>query len=247
MPPVLIACAHGTSNPAGRRAIDALRHEVARLRPGTEVLEAYVDVQEPALPDVVAALPAGRPVVVVPLLLSAGYHTSVDIRQTVASRPATCAAEPLGPDERLAALLQERLAESGAANDDAVVLAAAGSSLTAAAGAVAELAGMLRKLRSGPVTAGFGASAKPSVAEAVAAARQESATAGSAGVGSARVAVASYLLAPGFFHDKLADAGADIVTGPLLPHPVLAQLVLDRYDAAVAANFTRDSFITGSA
>ena len=234
MPPVLIACAHGTSNPAGRRAIDALRREVARLRPETEVLEAYVDVQEPALPDVVAALPAGRRAVVVPLLLSAGYHTSVDIRQAVESRPGTCAAEPLGPDKRLAALLQERLTESGAANDDAVVLAAAGSSLTAAAGAVAELAGMLRKLRSGPVTAGFGASARPSVAEAVAAARQESGQAG-----SARVVVASYLLAPGFFHDKLAGAGADIVTGPLLPHPVLAQLVLDRYDAAVAANFTR--------
>ncbi|NMR29575.1 sirohydrochlorin chelatase [Crystallibacter degradans] len=239
MPPVLIACAHGTSNPAGRRAIDALRHEVARLRPGTEVLEAYVDVQEPALPDVVAALPAGRRAVVVPLLLSVGYHTSVDISQAVASRPDTCAAEPLGPDARLAALLQERLVESGAANDDAVVLAAAGSSLAAATGAVAELAGMLRKLRSGPVTAGFGASARPSVAEAVAAARQGSAKAESAGVGSARVVVASYLLAPGFFHDKLAGAGANIVTGPLLPHPVLARLVLDRYDAAVAANFTR--------
>jgi sirohydrochlorin ferrochelatase len=204
------------------------------MRPGTEVLEAYVDVQEPALPDVVAALPPGRPAVVVPLLLSAGYHTSVDIRQAVAGRPATCAAEPLGPDERLAGLLQERLAESGAANDDAVVLAAAGSSLTAAAGAVAELAGMLRRLRSGPVTVGFGASARPSVAEAVAAARQE----------SARVVVASYLLAPGFFHDKLAGAGADIVTRPLLPHPVLAQLVLDRYDAAVAANFAPGAPVT---
>ncbi|HEX2248528.1 MAG TPA: CbiX/SirB N-terminal domain-containing protein, partial [Arthrobacter sp.] len=228
------ACAHGTSNVMGRHAIDAHRHEVARLRPGTEVIEAYVDVQEPALPDVVAALPPGRPAVVVPLLLSAGYHTSVDIRQAVAGRPATCAAEPLGPDERLAGLLQERLAESGAANDDAVVLAAAGSSLTAAAGAVAELAGMLHRLRSGPVTVGFGASARPSVAEAVAAARQE----------SARVAVASFLLAPGFFHDKLAGAGADIVTRPLLPHPVLAQLVLDRYDAAVAANFAPGAPVT---
>jgi sirohydrochlorin ferrochelatase len=51
----------------------------------------------------------------------------------------------------------------------------------------------------------------------------------------ARVVIASYLLAPGFFHDQLAKAGADAVTAPLLPAPVIAQIVLDRYDAALAA------------
>jgi hypothetical protein len=48
------------------------------------------------------------------------------------------------------------------------------------------------------------------------------------------VVIASYLLAPGFFHDQLAKAGADVVTEPLLPSPVLADIALDRYDAAVA-------------
>ena len=46
--------------------------------------------------------------------------------------------------------------------------------------------------------------------------------------------IASYLLAPGFFHDQLAKAGADVVTQPLLPSPTLAEIALDRYDAAVA-------------
>ena len=47
---------------------------------------------------------------------------------------------------------------------------------------------------------------------------------------------ASYLLAPGFFHDQLAKAGADLVTAPLLPSPVLAEIALERYDAALAAH-----------
>jgi hypothetical protein len=46
--------------------------------------------------------------------------------------------------------------------------------------------------------------------------------------------IASYLLAPGFFHDQLAKAGADLVTEPLLPSEVLAEIALDRFDAAVA-------------
>ena len=45
--------------------------------------------------------------------------------------------------------------------------------------------------------------------------------------------MASYLLAPGFFHDQLAKAGADLVTEPLMPS-VLAEIALERYDAALA-------------
>ena len=45
--------------------------------------------------------------------------------------------------------------------------------------------------------------------------------------------VAAYLLAPGHFHDKLAGAGADLVTAPLLPDDRIAAVLLDRYDAAL--------------
>ena len=64
----------------------------------------------------------------VPLLLSVGYHVKVDIARAVKSRPETRAAAPLGPDPRLAALLDQRLREAGVTDNDAVVLAAAGSS-----------------------------------------------------------------------------------------------------------------------
>jgi len=53
--------------------------------------------------------------------------------------------------------------------------------------------------------------------------------------GAERVVVASYLLAPGHFHDKLADSGADAVTAPLLPDGRIAAVLLDRYDGARTA------------
>ncbi|PNH85501.1 sirohydrochlorin chelatase [Arthrobacter sp. AFG20] len=259
--PILIACAHGTSNAQGAAEVNALRDAIAALRPGLDVREAYVDVQQPDLVDVVAGLPedqiAGAPqtaggpgaaaasAVVVPLLLSVGYHVKVDIAKAVKSRPGTAAAAPLGPDPRLAALLDQRLREAGVTDNDAIVLAAAGSSNPNAAVSVEELAEQLRALRSNRIVPAYGASAKPSVPEAVAMLREEAA--GGAGAGESaggvsvggRVVVASYLLAPGFFHDQLAKAGADLVTEPLLPSPVLAEIALERYDAALAAHAVR--------
>jgi sirohydrochlorin ferrochelatase len=257
--PIMIACAHGTSNAQGAAEVNALRDAIAALRPGLDVREAYVDVQQPDLVDVVAGLPGapGAPgggggdaadggpaasAVVVPLLLSVGYHVKVDIARAVKSRPGTLAAAPLGPDPRLAALLDQRLREAGVTDNDAIVLAAAGSSNPNAAVSVEKLAGQLGALRSNRIVAAYGASAKPSVPEAVAMLREEAA--GGAGAGESagavdlggRVVVASYLLAPGFFHDQLAKAGADLVTAPLLPSPVLAEIALERYDAALAAH-----------
>jgi sirohydrochlorin ferrochelatase len=248
--PILIACAHGTSSPSGAAEVDALRDGIAALRAGLDVREAYVDVQDPELPSVVEHLPAGESAVVVPLLLSVGYHVKVDIARAVRSRPDTLAAAPLGPDPRLAALLDQRLREAGATDNDAVILAAAGSSNARASLNVEELAGALRALRPNRIVAAYGASARPSVPEAVAMLREEAAggagagqSAGAVAVGG-RVVIASYLLAPGFFHDQLAKAGADLVTEPLLPSPVLAEIALERYDAALAAS--ADSVRRGS-
>ncbi len=224
-PPVLIACAHGTDNVRGRREIDAVRTELQALRPDVQVLEAYVDVQHPDLVDVIASIPEGHQAVIVPLLLSVGYHVKVDIARAAASRPGTVAALPLGPDPRLAHVLQARLTEAGVADGTAVVLAAAGSSDACASVDVAEVRAVLAELRTGPVLAGFGSKAAPSVPDAVIASRSDT--------GGPQVAVASYLLAPGYFHDQLAKAGADVVSAPLLPSPVIAEIALSRYDEAV--------------
>lgn len=220
---VMIACAHGTNNEEGQRRINALRAEIATLRPGLSVVEAYVDVQEPALPDVVAGLAPGVWAVVVPLLLTVGFHVQVDIAEAVASRPDTLGAAPLGPDPRLAKLLDERLGDLP--EGWGIVLAAAGSSRPEAAENIEVLAADLAVRRPERVLAAYGASARPSVPEAIAALR--------AG-GAAGVAVASYLLAPGYFHDQLSLAGADMVAPPLLPSSLLAELALEHFDAALS-------------
>jgi sirohydrochlorin ferrochelatase len=226
-PPVLIACAHGTRNPTGRRLIAELALAARDLRPGLVTTAAFVDVQPPTVVDVVASLSAqGRAAVVVPLLLSGGYHVHVDIAGAVAGHSGAVPARPLGPDPRLVAVLRDRLVEAGADAGDAltaVVLAAAGSSDPRSVADVEDTAALLQRSWAGAVTTGYGAAAQPTVADAVLAARR---------AGAVRVVVASYLLAPGHFHDKLGGAGADAVTAPLLPDERIAAVLLDRYDAA---------------
>lgn len=225
--PVLVACGHGTRSAAGRRALARLRLDVAALRPGLEVRAASVDVQQPAVRDVVDKLTgAGRRCVVVPLLLAAGYHVRVDVAQAVAAGGglATSAAA-LAPDPLIVDVLAERLAAVGSAGDGgAVVLGAAGSTDPAAVRDVEQVAADLGRRLGRPVTTGFLAAATPTVAEAVAAARRH----------GRPVTIATFLLSPGLFADRLADAGADRITAPMAPHPRLAELVLQRYDDALA-------------
>lgn len=110
----LIACSHGTRFPEGQAVITALVDEVRRVLPGIRVLPAFVDVEEPSIDDVVAGLDAEETAVVVPLLLSRGFHTGVDIARAAESRPGVVAAAALGPHELLAQVLVSRLAEVGA-------------------------------------------------------------------------------------------------------------------------------------
>ena len=131
--PVLLACAHGTRSPAGRTAVARLVGAVAAALPGVEVVPTWVDVQTPDLAARTVEH-AGRPVVVVPLLLSAGYHVYVDVARAVAADELHRVGPALGPDRALARLLARRVHEacerSGAplGERDAVLLAAAGSS-----------------------------------------------------------------------------------------------------------------------
>ena len=226
--PVLVACAHGTRNPTGRRLIAELALAARDLRPGLQTTAAFVDVQPPTVGDVVAGLAAeGTPAVVVPVLLSGGFHVHVDIAGAVDAHPGTLSARALGPDLRLVDVLLTRLRDAGADPEDpttAVVVAAAGSSDPRATADVEDTADLLQRSWAGPVTTGYGSAAQPTVPDAIATARA---------AGAERVVVAAYLLAPGFFHDKLADAGADLVTAPLLPDERIAAVLLDRYDAAV--------------
>lgn len=227
--PVLIACAHGTRNAEGQAAIRRVMAEIETLRPGLRVVEAYVDVQEPELGGVVESLPDGTAAVVVPLLLSTGFHIKVDVPKAIKSRPEVVAARPLGPDPRLAELLAAHLRAAGLQENDGVLLAAAGSSLPDGSVDSEEQGRLLGELLPNKVRVAYGASAQPTVPDGVASLRAELAADG----GTGRVFIASYLLATGYFHDQLAKAGADVVAAPLLPSPVLAEIALERYDAVL--------------
>ncbi|HEY9425232.1 MAG TPA: CbiX/SirB N-terminal domain-containing protein, partial [Microterricola sp.] len=128
--PALVGISHGTSSPDGQAAVGALMDRVAAAHPELTVARGFVDVERPNPEETLAGLPDRRRAIVVPLLLSAGYHVHVDLSDAVAAeteRPVTLAAA-LGPDDRLVALLQHRLEQAGLEHDDVLILAAAGSS-----------------------------------------------------------------------------------------------------------------------
>ena len=120
--------AHGSSDPrAGSAIADLLALARARAGPpgrsGLDARAAFLGHAAPALPQVLAALHgAGRHrVVVLPLLLTAAYHSGTDIpgalREAQAAFPQLSIAygEPLGPHPALLHALERRLAEADGA------------------------------------------------------------------------------------------------------------------------------------
>lgn len=208
----LVTVAHGTRNLDGNQVSRALA-AAASARLGVTATAAFVELSEPLFADVVARLE--RPAVVVPLLLSTGFHVRVDLPDAVsrASAPVTLGA-PLGPDPLLARAQAARLVEAGATPGQRVVLVAAGSTDEAATsdqlGAVALLARAWR----GPVELATLSGHGPRPAEVV----------------RPGDAVSPYLLSPGFFHDRLRRESPEgaIVAEVIGAHPLVVDLVVER-------------------
>ncbi len=228
---VLVLPSHGTGDAVGQAAIRELVDAVA-ARVDVPVLDCFVDVQQPDVPTTLALAPGVTPLVIVPLLLSTGYHVRVDVTEAalkVAPRQ-TVITPALGPDDRLVDLLELRLREAGFRDTDEVVLAAAGSSDPDAVTDCRAVAAALGRRLGREVTVGFLASAEPRLDAAISATRDAHP--------ESRVAVATYLLAPGYFARLAAAADAGLVTAPLLradgpPPAELVDLVIDRYSQAV--------------
>ena len=222
MTATLIACAHGTHSHAGRATIDALRSRIALLLPDVTVAEAYVDVQEPAVDAVVEARGSGE-AVIVPLLLSTGFHTVVYLPRAAGDYVAV--ARPLGPHPLLADVLIDRVRAAGAVSTWPLVIAAAGSSDARAAVDVEATRALVAQAWDGPVTVGYVSAMSPRVGDAVARARGD----------GGPVAVATYLLAPGYFADLVAQAGGDLTGAPLGDDARVAEVARQRYVAAVGS------------
>ncbi|MFG3204933.1 sirohydrochlorin chelatase [Streptomyces sp. NPDC048192] len=231
--PALVLVAHGSRDPRALETVQALAERVRELRPAVPVRLGHIELNEPLLPDTLAAL-GDTSAVLVPLLLSRGYHVKRDIPELAAAAPArTRRAAPLGPHPLLAEALYDRLVEAGwpTAMDaatrraSAVVLAAAGSRDPDSATDTRRTARLLADRLGVPVVPAYASAATPAVPTAVRALTAR---------GRHRVAVASYFTAPGRFATQCADAAPWTASAPLGTHPAMARLVLHRYDEARA-------------
>lgn len=236
---VLIGVAHGSKDPRAAATISSLMSLVERRLGGAvDVRAAYLGHAAPSLPRVLGAVQDGDDVTVLPLLLTDAYHSKVDLPRLL---PRTARyGQPLGPHPLLITALERRLAEAGVTPDPgtSVVLAAAGSSDPAANAVIRGMArAWQRSARWRTVVPAFASAASPTPAEAVAALRRDDKSRGGTGrSGTGKVVVATYLLAPGFFADRIRDtslaAGATAVSAVLGAAAEVADVLADRYAEA---------------
>jgi sirohydrochlorin ferrochelatase len=255
--PVLLAVAHGSRDPRHAKTLRALAGRVRARRPGLRVEIAFLDFDVPSVQGVLTALASevrragpgearvAREVVAVPLLLSRAFHARADIPALLRQSPPELLIEQaavLGPAPPLSRALERRLYEAGLTPGDksstGLVLASAGTSDPEANAVIAEIAREWR--RTGwcavrPAFASLPADEPPAVGGSGAVG------AGTAwavrrlrALGCARVAVACYVLAPGFLTDRIARgaARADLVAPVLGDAPEVVETVLHRFDQA---------------
>ncbi|MEU8032077.1 sirohydrochlorin chelatase [Streptomyces sp. NPDC049099] len=238
VPPVLVVVAHGSRDPRHAATVHALVERVRSLRPGLRVETGFLDFNVPSVQGVLESLAAEgvRDVVALPLLLTRAFHAKADIPAVLRDAPPRLRirqADVLGPSPLLLTALERRLYEAGLTPADksstGVVLASAGSSDPEAIAVIADIArewwhtgwcAVRPAFASAGSRAGF-----PRTEDAVAELRA---------LGCERVAVAPYVLAPGFLPDRIARgaAGADVLADVLGPAPEVARALLERHDAA---------------
>jgi sirohydrochlorin ferrochelatase len=233
----LIAVAHGSRDPRAAATINELLSRVrSRCRDRLDVRAAFLDHCAPSLPQVLGSVDA---CVVVPLLLTAAYHSKSDIpAQLAVGAPSGLdvrLADTLGPHPLLLAALERRVREAGdfTRAQTSVVLAAAGSSDPAANASVTAVAAQWQAQGGWKrVTPAYASAAGPRPDEAVRSLTRD----------GGPVVVASYLLAPGHFADKIRGtalaAGAAVVSAVLGDAPEVAGVIMDRYQAAARAELT---------
>ena len=206
------------------------------LHPGLPVEAAFLDHNGPDLATVVGRLAQGgrREIVVVPLFLTSAYHARVDspaVLDRVHERHPDISlrlADVVGSVPLLLTALDERLDDAlrsfRTIIPDALVLASAGSSDTAANLAISKLARLWGRRHDLPAGVAFASTVSPSAADAVRRWRR---------AGCRRVVVGSMFIAPGMLPDRVRglalQAGAIAVTDPLGAHVQLCKVILDRY------------------
>ena len=235
--PIVLA-AHGSRDPASAATIGRLAAAVGRRWPAP-VLAAFLDFDQPSIPDALRGLPTGLTPVVVPALLTSAYHRRVDLPLVLASTDTqTRLTSVLGPeaptdrpDPLLVAALRRRLSELDTPVGG-LVLIAAGTSDPDARSTVDVVAAEMGRQLNVACTVGYASASAPSAAEAVEAVRA---------TGARRIAAAAYFLAPGrLYSAAAASARAGGVVGVAEPLGSAAELVRLVLARATAANHQLD-------
>jgi sirohydrochlorin ferrochelatase len=139
---VLHGVAHGSKDPRAAATVSGLMALVrSRLPLNVDVRTAYLGHAAPAVGQVLASLPAGQRVTVLPLLLTEAYHSKTDLPRALAGHDVSYGAT-LGPHPLLLQALERRLGPDVTEDPGrtAVVLAAAGSSDPRANATISQLA-----------------------------------------------------------------------------------------------------------
>lgn len=218
----LVTVAHGTRHSTGNLVARSITAQASRRLGGVPHTTSYVELCRPLFADVMAT---GEPSLVVPLLLSTGYHVRNDLPAALNS--SSVLARPLGPHPLLAEAMCLRLRGAGARVEQPVVLVAAGST-DPLVDLDLEAARMLLQRRWG---------APVHLATLTARGRRLAEVLPEAGAGAA---VAPYLLAPGHFADRVTTEARGLGVTTVAPvigdHPLVAELVAGRYLALTSRN-----------
>ena len=223
--PRLVTVAHGTR----KRPANAVAEQTTRLaaqRLGLEAVTSYVELCGPLLADVLAA--STRPTVVLPMLLSTGFHLRQDLPKALSgSAGPAVLGRSLGPHALLASAQVDRLRMAGGEPGRPLVMVAAGSSDQQATHDLDRAAHLLGRAWGAPVRVATLSGRGRRVEDVV----------------RPGDCVSPYLLAGGHFADRLTSSarerGAVAVADVIGSHPNVVDLVCRRIRALLRAGGAR--------
>lgn len=225
----VLLLSHGSRDPRAEYVVAELVSAVA-AGTGRTVRAAYLDFTTPTPAVALRQLATDgfSSVRVVPLLFTPGYHVTHDVPTAVAASgvrprmhvsvaPHLLAGGRRGRDLLLTAL-SDRLAQAGAVEPDALILASAGSSSPLAREGVEGLARDLEHAHGIPVMPAYASAGAPSLALAMDALAER---------GVEAPAVASLFVAPGKLTDSVVAMCPDLpVADPLGVSPAFVRLLV---------------------
>jgi sirohydrochlorin ferrochelatase len=229
-----VLLAHGSSAeeqvPVLNAIAEAIQSSDTAPTPGCRT--AFLDHHGPSLDEAVTALVAqgATSIVVVPALLSNAFHARYDVPRAVGNASRRCkvpvhVADPIGLDDRLGPVVNQRVAALDIDDIDTVVVASAGTGVAAAREDFRRAVRQWRGRADWRLNAAYIAGGAPSAAELVTTLVDQ----------NQRVVVMPFLLADGQLRRRLErdalEAGALALTEVLGPDPILATIAKERRDA----------------